>query len=65
MCVCQCARSNVDTLTLARYLLESSLLDYTYIRERDSRLAAACLMLALRLSNTGEWVSIASLLYAM
>ncbi|ELU11289.1 hypothetical protein CAPTEDRAFT_160449 [Capitella teleta] len=51
----KCASANVVTLTLGRYLLESSLLDYSYVGERDSRLAAACLLMALRLSHTGEW----------
>ena len=53
----------VDTLTLARYLLESSLLDYAYVTERDSRLASACLLLAMRLANTGAWVSVKTCRY--
>lgn len=47
----KCGKACMATLTLARYLLESSLLDYRYTRERDSRIAAACLLLAFRLKN--------------
>ena len=53
----KCASAPTPVLTLARYLLESSLLDYAYVSERDSRMAAACMLLALHLTKTGEWVS--------
>lgn len=37
----------MDTLTLARYILEMSLMEYDFIDVKDSMLAASALLLAL------------------
>lgn len=37
----------MDTLTLARYILEMSLLEYDFIDVKDSMIAASSLLLAL------------------
>lgn len=41
----------MDVLTLARYILEMSLMKYEFIVERESLMAAAALSLALRMKN--------------
>lgn len=46
----------MKTLTLARYILELSLMEYELIVERDSRVAAAALVIAMRMMEEGEWV---------
>ena len=53
---CQCARVSMVTLTLSRYILESSLLDYSFVGRRESLMAAACLLLAMCMNNDGVWV---------
>jgi len=53
----QCARVSTVTLTLSRYVLESSLLDYSFVRYRESLMAAACLLLAMHMNSDGVWVS--------
>lgn len=45
----------METLTLARYILETSLMDYDLIEERDSKMAAAALLLALKIKGM-SWV---------
>lgn len=54
----RCTRSDRTTLNLARYILESSLLEYNMIEELESKLAAGSLLLALRMlhhnSHKGE-----------
>ncbi|KAI2810661.1 hypothetical protein RDWZM_002424 [Blomia tropicalis] len=47
----RCSSLSIETLTLARYILETSLLDYTIIDELDSKLAAAALLLALKMRS--------------
>lgn len=42
----RCTKLDMETLTLARYILETSLTDYDFIDVRDSMIASACLMLA-------------------
>lgn len=42
----RCTNSNLQTLTLARYILESSLLEYEMIDILESKIAAASLLLA-------------------
>ncbi|XP_077255593.1 G2/mitotic-specific cyclin-B3-like [Temnothorax americanus] len=42
------------TLTLARYILNHSLMDYTMIRFSDSKVAAAALLLALLMKDLVE-----------
>lgn len=43
------------TLTLARYILESSLMDYTTIQLSDSKLACAALFISLRMTDMTGW----------
>ncbi|XP_041972822.1 G2/mitotic-specific cyclin-B3 isoform X2 [Aricia agestis] len=51
----RCARVSMPTLTLARFVLELSLLEYTLLPARDSLAAAAALYLALRMKNLSRW----------
>jgi len=43
----RCAKLDMEMLTLARYVLETSLMEYDFIDIRDSLMAAASLLLAL------------------
>lgn len=45
----------MPTLTLARYILEYSLMDYTTISFSDSKIAAAALFIALQMKELGGW----------
>lgn len=45
----------MPTLTLARYILEYSLMDYTTISFSDSKMAASSLFLALQMKDLGGW----------
>lgn len=45
----------MPTLTLARYILEYSLMDYSIITFSDSKVAAAALLLALLMKDLGGW----------
>lgn len=47
---------DMQTLTLARYVLETSLLFYEFICVPDSLMAAAALLLSMRMIRAGEWV---------
>ncbi|CAG2104075.1 unnamed protein product [Medioppia subpectinata] len=49
------AKQSMETLTLARFVLEMSLLEYEIIEEADSRVAAAALLLALRMMGEHNW----------
>ncbi|XP_066589456.1 G2/mitotic-specific cyclin-B3 [Prorops nasuta] len=51
----RCAKVSMPTLTLARYVLEYSLMDYATIRFSDSKIAAAALLLALQMKDLGGW----------
>lgn len=42
-------------LTLARFILEFSLMSYDLIQMSDSKVAAACLFMALRMSRKTGW----------
>lgn len=46
----------METLTLARYILELSLMEYDFLKYRESEMAAASLCLAFRMKKCGEWV---------
>ncbi|XP_022806539.1 G2/mitotic-specific cyclin-B3-like isoform X2 [Stylophora pistillata] len=48
---------SIETLTLARYLLESSLLECQFISKRASLMASSCLYLAMIMKNCGEWTA--------
>lgn len=45
----------MPTLTLARYILEYSLMDYSTISFSDSKIASAALLLALQMKDIGGW----------
>lgn len=45
----------METLTLARYILETSLLEYDFITLKSSKMAAACLALAMAMKKLGSW----------
>ncbi|XP_076762999.1 cyclin B3 [Xylocopa sonorina] len=51
----RCAKVSMPTLTLARYILEYSLMDYATIMFSDSKMAAAALLLALQMKDLGGW----------
>ncbi|XP_078519967.1 G2/mitotic-specific cyclin-B3 [Lissotriton helveticus] len=51
----KCARANMETLTLARFICELTLQDYDYVQESASKLAASCLLLALCMKSLGGW----------
>ena len=54
----QCGKAPLETLTLARWILEMSLMDYSYVTLPDSEMAAACLLLAMKMrDNAAKWVS--------
>ena len=47
----------MKTLTLARYVLETSLLEYEFVPVRASKMAAACLCLAMAMKDLNEWTT--------
>ncbi|KAJ6653513.1 hypothetical protein lerEdw1_009093 [Lerista edwardsae] len=51
----KCAHATMETLTLARFICELTLQDYDFVQERASRLAASCLLLALKMKNLSGW----------
>ena len=51
----QCGRVSTSTLTLARYVLETSLMDYSFVSFHESKMAAACLLLAMNMNCDGQW----------
>lgn len=51
------AGQNIGTLTLARYVLETSLMFYEFIRVPDSLMAAASLALAMRVVSRDRWLT--------
>lgn len=52
----RCTRSDMKTINLARYILESSLMDYDMIEILESEIAAGSLLLAHEmLQHTGAW----------
>lgn len=48
-------RIDMQVLTLARYILEFSLMDYSIVGLRDSKLACAALFIAMRMNNMPGW----------
>ncbi|KAK1168560.1 G2/mitotic-specific cyclin-B3-like [Acipenser oxyrinchus oxyrinchus] len=54
----KCARSDLLTLTLARYICEMMLQEYEFLQEGSSKLAAACLFLAMKMPCSGDWLSL-------
>nr|XP_022913544.1 G2/mitotic-specific cyclin-B3 [Onthophagus taurus] len=51
----RCCKVTMPVLTLARYILEYSLMDYDTVTLSDSKLAAACLYLALQMKKISGW----------
>lgn len=51
----RCAKITMNVLTLARYILEFSLMEYETVTLRDSLLASAALYLALRMKQISGW----------
>jgi len=49
------AKCPIKTLTLARFILEMSLMESTLITESDSKIAAASLYIAMKMTNEGAW----------
>ncbi|CAK6976633.1 G2/mitotic-specific cyclin-B3 [Scomber scombrus] len=54
----KCVNAGMDTLTLARYFCEMSLMDMDFVPERGSLLASACLLMALLTKDLGGWTPI-------
>ncbi|KAM9424365.1 G2/mitotic-specific cyclin-B3 [Pholidichthys leucotaenia] len=54
----KCVSASMDTLTLARFYLEMSLMEMHLVPERGSQLASACLLLALVTKDLGGWTPI-------
>lgn len=54
----QCVNAGMDTLTLARFICELSLLDMQFVPVRASLLASACLLIALVTKDLGGWVRV-------
>uniref|UniRef100_A0A3B3U6H1 G2/mitotic-specific cyclin-B2 n=1 Tax=Poecilia latipinna TaxID=48699 RepID=A0A3B3U6H1_9TELE len=54
----RCLNVGMDTLTLARFFCEMSLMEIDFVEERGSRLASACLLMALVTKNLGGWCPI-------
>uniref|UniRef100_A0A2K6VYJ7 G2/mitotic-specific cyclin-B3 n=2 Tax=Onchocerca TaxID=6281 RepID=A0A2K6VYJ7_ONCVO len=48
---------DMPTLTMARYVLETSLLFYEFISVPDSLMAAAALLLSMRMLRVGDWTT--------
>lgn len=51
----KCSKTNMQTLTLARFVLELSLQCYDLIDQKDSLMAASALWLAFKMKRGGEW----------
>ncbi|XP_075884157.1 G2/mitotic-specific cyclin-B3 [Nelusetta ayraudi] len=54
----KCVNAGMDTLTLARYYCELSLMEMEMVTERGSVLASACLLMALVHKDLGGWTPI-------
>lgn len=51
----KCVSASMDTLTLARFYCEMSLMEMELVTERGSLLASACLLMALVTKDLGGW----------
>ena len=54
----QCCKLSVEVLTLARYILETSLMEYQFVTVAGSRMAAGALALAVLMRLPGHFESI-------
>ncbi|VDM38057.1 unnamed protein product [Toxocara canis] len=48
-------KTDMGTLTLARYILETSLMFYEFVPVSDSLMGAACFLMAIRMKKLGDW----------
>ncbi|KAM4696083.1 G2/mitotic-specific cyclin-B3 [Rhinophrynus dorsalis] len=53
----KCAHASMETLTLARYICELTLQEYDFVQESASKMAASCLLLALKMKGLGGWTA--------
>uniref|UniRef100_A0A8C5PGY7 G2/mitotic-specific cyclin-B3 n=1 Tax=Leptobrachium leishanense TaxID=445787 RepID=A0A8C5PGY7_9ANUR len=53
----KCAHASMETLTLARYICELTLQEYDFVQESASKMAASCLLLALKMKDLGGWTA--------
>ncbi|XP_078695175.1 G2/mitotic-specific cyclin-B3-like [Branchiostoma floridae x Branchiostoma belcheri] len=51
----KCSKVDMGTLTLARFALELALQEYECVTYRESKLAAAALLLAFKMKKLGDW----------
>lgn len=51
----RCAKVTMPVLTLARYILEMSLMNYEVVTVKESKLAAASLYMALKMKGVSGW----------
>ncbi|XP_057669467.1 G2/mitotic-specific cyclin-B3 isoform X1 [Diorhabda carinulata] len=51
----RCARIKMPVLTLARFVLEYSLMNYDTVTIRDSKLASAALYIAIKMKDVSGW----------
>jgi cyclin B len=49
------ANADMETHTLARYIAESTLQEYSFVSEKPSHIAAAAMYLAIRMKKLGPW----------
>ncbi|XP_055421569.1 G2/mitotic-specific cyclin-B3 isoform X2 [Bubalus kerabau] len=54
----KCVYASMKTLTLSRFICELTLVEYDYVQERASKLAAASFFLALCMNKLGHWAPI-------
>lgn len=57
ICVWILFQVDVEQHTLAKYLMELTMLDYDMVHFPPSQIAAGAFCLALKILNNGEWVS--------
>jgi cyclin B len=51
-------KASMDLLTLARYVLETSLMHYEFLGTSEWMMAAAAFLLALRMKRVGDWTAV-------
>lgn len=49
------SKASMETLTLARFILETSLMEYDLVDVKDSLMAASALLLAMKMQNLSDW----------
>ncbi len=52
------SQSDIERHTLAKYLMELTLMDYEMVHFPPSMVASAALALTLKILDAGEWVSL-------